>query len=122
MLSAFRWREGKIAAARTKRPRLRFLAEFAAEASGGVARVKLQRITRCKRRRFITRKAGTFRARFGPKRAEVRIRRPKPGFYFARFAFGGTHFLRPLAQTDPLRLKVQGKRVKYVGVSEFTPC
>ena len=122
VLSAFRWREGKIVAARTKRPRLRFLAEFAAEAQGGVARVKLQRITRCKRRRFITRKAGTFRARFGPKRAEVRIRRPKPGFYFARFAFGGTHFLRPLAQTDPLRLKVQGKRVKYVGVSEFTPC
>ena len=32
VLSAFRWREGKIAAARTKRPRLRFLAEFAAEA------------------------------------------------------------------------------------------
>ena len=51
--------------------------------------MKLQRITRCARRRFITRKAGTFRARFGPKRAEVRIRRPKPGFYFARFAFGG---------------------------------
>jgi len=122
VLSVFRWRPGKIAAARTKRPRLRFLAEFAAEARGGRARVKLQRVTRCTRRRFITRNAGTFRARFGPKRAEVRIRRPRPGFYFARFAFGGTHFLRPLSQTDPLRLQVLRKRVRYVGASQFTPC
>jgi hypothetical protein len=122
VLSVFRYRDLKIAKARTRRPRLRFLAEFPAEARGGVARVKLRRVTRCTNRGYRTRKAGTYRARFGPRRAEVRIRRPRPGFYFARFAFGGTHFLKALSKTEPLKVKVTKKRVKYVGTLEFTPC
>jgi len=122
VFSVFRYRELTIKKARTKRPRLRFLAEFPAEARGGVARVQFRRVTRCTRRGYRTRKAGTFRARFGPKRAELKIRRPRAGFYFARFAFGGARFLKPLSNTKPVMVRVARKRIKYVGPLDFTPC
>jgi hypothetical protein len=120
--SDFRWRQGRIVKARTKRPGMRFVAEFAAAAQGGAARVKLRRVTGCTRRGYRTRKARTIRARFGPKRAEIRLRRPKRGFYLARFAFGGTRFLNPLSTKTDLRLKVQKKRLSYASPLEFTPC
>ena len=126
VLSVFRYREGagspRHAAASARA--LRFLAEFPPEARGGVARVKPSGASRAApAAATVTRKAGHATApASAPKRAEVKLRRPKRGFYFARFAFGGTHFLRPLAKTDPIRLQVKRKRLRFVSALEFTPC
>jgi len=118
--SDFRYLEGKILKPRAKRPKLTFRAEWPAEAQGGRGSVKLYRVTGCTRTRYKLRKAGTFRARFGAKRVAIPVRRARAGYFIARFAFGGTHFLRPMPFTGPIRLGVQRGKLNALSTSEFS--
>ena len=118
--SDFRYLEGKILKPRARRPRMTFRAEWPAEAKGGRGSVRLYRVTGCTRTRYKLRKAGTFRARFGAKRVAIPVRRARSGYFIARFAFGGTHFLRPMPFTGQIRLGVQRRKLMGLSTSEFS--
>lgn len=121
--SDFRYLLARITRARTRRPKLTFRAEWPALAQGGRATLKLRRVTGCTRKRYKTRKAGTFRAPFGAKRAQVTVKRPRPGYYLAFFAFNGTHFLKPVRDPQPFFIFVDSRRrFQEVPQREFFAC
>ena len=121
--SDFRRRVGQITKRRSKRPRFTFKAEWPDVAKGGRARVTLFRVAGCKGRNFKLRKVASYRGRFGAKRAQITMRRPRVvGFYLGRFAFSGTHFLNASTDPNPMRLLALRDRVEFVSASGFPGC
>ena len=119
--SDFRRRLGKVAKPRSKRPRFTFKAEWPGLSKGGRATVTVSRVRGCKGKRFKLRKFGTFKATFGAKKAQMRIKRPRAdGYYLGRFAFSGTHFIRASVDPNPVYLLVENHRLGFA--SQFPGC
>lgn len=116
--SDFRRKLGKITRLKAKRPRFTFTAEYPAAAAGGTARVTIFRADTCK-----LRKVGTYRGKFGPRRARFTMRRPRrPGLYLGRFAFGGTLLLNASTDPNPIRLLARRNRMEFAPASAFPRC
>jgi hypothetical protein len=124
VLSDFRYLVTRLSRARTRRPKLTFKAEWPALAQGARATFRLRRVTGCTRnkRQYKSRKTGTFRAPFGRGRAQVRLKRPRGGYYLGFFAFSGTHFLKPLRDPDPYFIHVIRARFGFVPQHQFFAC
>jgi hypothetical protein len=123
VLTDFRRYPATLAKPRSRHPVLRLRAEWAALSSGGAAKVTLRRVVGCKGRRFKLRKAGTFRGRFGAKRLDLRLRRPrKNGYYVAAFTFGGTQFVRASTEPYSLLMDVHSGFLEFSPASEFPGC
>lgn len=119
--SDFRRRLGKVAKPLSRRPRFTFKAEWPGLSKGGRARVTISRVRGCKGKRFKLKKLGAFKATFGAKNAQMRIRRPRAdGFYLGRFAFSGTHFIRAGVDPNPVYLVVENHRLGFA--SPFPAC
>jgi hypothetical protein len=53
----------------------------------------------------------------------VTVRRPrKDAYYFGRFTFAGTRFLRAGDDVNPMLLQVSRGRLEYVTPQSFPPC
>ena len=116
--SDFRRRLGELKRLRSKRPRFTFTAEFPDAAAGGAVRVTIFRANTCK-----LRKVGTYRGRFGPRRARFTMRRPRrPGLYLGRFSFGGTSLLNASTDPNPIRLLARENRLEFAPASAFPRC
>ena len=116
--SDFRRRLGELKRLRSKRPRFTFTAEFPDAAAGGAVRVTIFRANTCK-----LRKVGTYRGRFGPRRARFTMRRPRrPGLYLGRLSFGGTSLLNASTDPNPIRLLARGNRMEFAPASAFPRC
>ncbi len=116
--SDFRRKLGELKRLRTKRPRFTFTAEFPEAAAGGAVRVTIFRANTCK-----LRKVGTYRGRFGPRRARFTMRRPRrPGLYLGRFSFGGTSLLNASTDPNPIRLLARSNRMEFAPASAFPRC
>ena len=114
----FRRKLGELKRLRAKRPRFTFTAEFPDAAAGGAVRVTIFRANTCK-----LRKVGTYRGRFGPKRARFTMRRPRrPGLYLGRFSFGGTSLLNASTDPNPIRLLARSNRMEFAPASAFPRC
>ena len=112
--SDFRRKTGRIARPRSRRPRFTFTAEWPAFASGGRVTVTLYRVTGCNDRDYRLRRVSRARGKFGARNARVAVRRPrKKGYYIGRFAFGGTHFLRPSVDPAPMYLVAARRSFGY---------
>ena len=110
--SDFRRKTGRLDRTRARRPRFTFTAEWPAFAAGGRATITVYRVTGCNGLDYRLRRTARFRGRFGARRAQVAIKRPrKPGYYAGRFAFGGTRFLR--ASADPRPVYLVAKRRSF---------
>jgi hypothetical protein len=119
----FRRKLGKVAKRGAKRPRFRFVAEWPAAAKGGRATVRVFRLRGCKASRYKLRKVATVRGRFGTKRLQLRIRRPRAGgFYLATVAFAGTPLVRAGIDPDPVLLLVAHKRFGFADPRAFPHC
>jgi hypothetical protein len=119
----FRRKLGKVAKRGAKRPRFRFIAEWPAAAKGGRATIRVFRVRGCKGSRYKLRKVSTVRGRFGAKRLELRIRRPRAGgFYIATVAFAGTQLVRAGVDPNPVLLLVANKRFGFADPHNFPHC
>ena len=119
--SDFRRKTGRISRTRSKRPRFTFTAEWPAFATGGRVTVTLYRVTGCNGLDYKLRKVGRSRGRFGARNARIALRRPrKKGYYVGRFAFGGTHFLRP--SVDPAPMFLTATRRSFGFARTFARC
>jgi hypothetical protein len=118
--SDFRRRSGRIARPRSPRPRFTFIAEWPAQAAGGRVTITLLRVTGCNNRDFRLRRVARFRGRFDGRRAQIKMRRPRKGYYIGRFAFGGTHFLRASTDPAPMYLVRSGRTFGYA--TSFARC
>jgi hypothetical protein len=115
--SDFRRKLGKITKLRAKRPRFTFTAEYPEAAVGGAVRVTLFRADTCR-----LRKVGTYRGKFGPRRARFTMRRPRPGLYLGRFSFGGTALLNKSTDPNPIRLLARHKRMEFAAADMYPRC
>jgi hypothetical protein len=124
VLSDFRRRPARIAHPGARRPRLTVRAEWPELARGGTATLTLARIRGCRRGGgYRLRRVGRSTGRFGARRARLRIRRPHgPLFLVGRFAFGGTRFLRPGVDPEPLLLRADGARLGFATAGESPAC
>jgi hypothetical protein len=122
VLSDFRRLPARISSFRSRHPRMNIRAEWPAEASGGRAAIALSRVKGCKGKRLKLRKIATYRAVFGAKRARIKLRRPRAGFYLARFSFSGSHFLRAAVDPVPMQLVVQRRRLEFAAPQAFPSC
>jgi hypothetical protein len=122
--SDFRRARGVISKPRSKRPRLRFTAEFPEVAAGGVGTFKVRRLARCRGKRFVFRAAGTSKGRFNSKgQATVRIKRGRPGYYIGILSFSGTRFYTKSTDPNPALLQVSRKhKLHYVPGQLFPQC
>jgi hypothetical protein len=121
--SDFRRRTGAIAKARTRRPRLRFKAEWPAASAGGAATVTLYRVKGCRRSGgYKRRRIATYRGRFDAKRLQLRIARPKAGVFIGRFDFAGTRFIRAGVDPFPVLMSVQRGRMGFMAPNVFPAC
>jgi hypothetical protein len=121
--SDFRRRTGRISHRHAKRPGFTFKAEFPTAASGGRARVTLYRVKGCRPGGYKLRKGATFRSRFGAKTMRLKIRRPRvKGYYFGRFRFSGTRFIRASEDPNPMLLLVKRRGIEFVPTLEFPRC
>jgi hypothetical protein len=122
--SDFRRRLGKIAKPTSRRPSFTFKAEWPGLSKGGRIKLTVSRVRGCRSHRhhiYKLRKFGTFRATFGAKNAEMRIKRPrKDGYYLGRFAFSGTHFIRAGVDPNPVYLQASFGRLGFA--SSFPGC
>jgi hypothetical protein len=116
--------KGELFKPRSARPVLRFTAEFPEAADGGTGTLKLQRLTGCKRTRYVFRTSGTFKGRFDQKgRATVKIRRPPTGFYLGALTFSGTRFYTKSIDPNPVFLGVSDNgTLSYVSPLVFPQC
>jgi hypothetical protein len=101
---------------------LNIRAEWPAEARGGRAGIALSRVKGCKGKRLKLRKLATYRAVFGAKRARIKLRRPRAGFYLARFSSSGSHFLRTAVDAVPMQLLERRRRLEFADPREFPSC
>jgi hypothetical protein len=122
VLSDFRRLPARISSFRSKHPRLNIKAEWPAEARGGRAGIALSRVKGCKGKRLKLRKIATYRAVFGARRARIKLRRPRAGFYLARFSFSGSHFLRTAVDAVPMQLVERRRRLEFADPQEFPNC
>lgn len=122
--SDFRRAKGRVARSRTKHPSLTFTAEWPALATGGRVAFAVSRVAGCKKgRRYKLRSSRRYRGTFGAKTLRVKIRRPrKAGFYFGRFVFKGTRFLRAGVDPYPLLLTKRGRRIGFADPRGFPTC
>lgn len=97
-------------------------AEWPAKARGGRASIALSRVKGCKGKRLKLRKVATYRAVFGAKRAVVKLRRPRAGFYLARFSFSGSHFLHAAVDPVPMQLLERRRRLEFAAPQQFPSC
>jgi hypothetical protein len=122
--SDFRRRLGKVSKPTSRRPLFSFKAEWPGLSKGGHAKLTISRVRGCRSHRkhlYKLRKVGTFRATFGAKKAEMRIKRPRRGGYFlGRFAFSGTRLIRASVDPNPVYLQVSFGRIGFA--SSFPPC
>lgn len=122
VLSDFRRLLARISSFRSKHPRLNVKAEWPAKARGGRASIALSRVKGCKGKRLKLRKLATYRAVFGAKRAVVKLRRPRAGFYLARFSFSGSHFLHAAVDPVPMQLLERRRRLEFAAPQQFPSC
>ncbi len=122
--SDFRRAKGVISGPRSRTPRFTFSAEFPAEAAGGRATVTLYRVRGCRRHAHrLTKLAPSYRGRFDARRLRITVHRPRRDrYYFGRFTFAGTRFLRAGDDPNPMLLQVQSGRIEYVAPRDFPPC
>ena len=116
--SDFRRKLGELKRLRAKRPRFTFTAEYPEAAAGGTVRVTIFRADTCK-----LRKVGTYRGRFGARRARFTMRRPRrPGLYLGRFSFGGTALLNASTDPNPIRLLARRNRLEFASAFMYPRC
>jgi hypothetical protein len=121
--SDFRRRTGRLSHRHARRPSFTFKAEFPKAASGGRARVTLYRVKGCRPGGYKLRKGATFRSRFGAKTMRLKIRRPRAkAYYFGRFRFSGTRFIRASEDPNPMLLLVKRRGIEYVPPLAFPRC
>ena len=121
--SDFRRRTGTITRPRARTPRFTFVAEWPAQAAGGRTTIRLYRVLGCRKHGFRLRKTASYRGRFDAKRMRITIRRPRAaGYYFGRFTFAGTRFLRAGDDVNPMLLHVERGLVEYATPQEFPYC
>jgi hypothetical protein len=89
---------------------------------GGRATITLSRVTGCRGRRYKLRRVATYRGQFGARNLRVTMRRPRRGFFIARFAFAGTRLLRAGVDPNPMLLTVQRGRMGFVDPRGFPRC
>jgi hypothetical protein len=119
----FRRKLGKVAKRGARRPRFRFIAEWPAAAKSGRATIRVFRVPGCRGSRYKLRKVSTVRGRFGAKRLELRIRRPRAGgFYIATVAFAGTQLVRAGVDSNLVLLLVAQKRFGFADPHSFPHC
>jgi hypothetical protein len=104
--SDFRRRLGKVSKPQSRRPRFTFKAEWPALSNGGHVKLTVSRVRACRHHHYKLRRLRTYRATFGAKDAQLRMRRPRDGYYLGRFAFSGTHFIRASVDPNPVYLQV----------------
>jgi hypothetical protein len=122
--SDFRRARGVISKPRSKRPQLKFTAEFPEAAGGGTGTLKVQRLARCRGNRFVFRTIGRFKGKFDAKgQAKVKIRRSRPGYYIGILSFSGTRFYTKSTDPNLALLQFSKKRkLHYVPGTLFPQC
>lgn len=120
--SDFQRRLGVVSRPRARRPRFTFTAEWPALAVGGRATITLFRVTGCRGSRHRLRRVAAYRGSFGARNLRVAMRRPRRGFFIARFAFSGTRLLRAGVDPNPMLLTVQRGRIGFVDRRGFPHC
>jgi hypothetical protein len=122
--SDFRRSKGQISKPSSNRPQLRFTAEFPEAAGGGAGKLKVQRLVRCKGKRFVFKTVGTFKGRFDAKgRATLKVDRPREGYYAGSLSFSGTRFYTKSVDPNLVLLRVSDKdRLSFVPRQYFPQC
>jgi hypothetical protein len=122
--SDFRRRLGKIAEPMSRRPRFTFKAEWPGLSKGGHVELTVSHVGGCRNHRkhlYKLRKVGTYRAAFGAKDAQLRIKRPRrDGYFLGKFAFSGTPYIR--AGVDPNPVYLQESFGRFGFAASFPPC
>jgi hypothetical protein len=121
--SDFRRSRGVISKPGSRRPRFRFTAEFPEAAGGGTGTLTLKRLARCRGRRSVFKKVGTFKGVFGGDgRENVTVRRPRAGFYLGTLSFSGTRFYTKSVDPNPAVLQVSRGKLHYLSPLVFPQC
>jgi hypothetical protein len=123
--SDFRRAKGAISKSRSKRPTVRFTAEFPEVAAGATGKLTLRRLAGCEGRSASLKTVGTFKGRFGADgRATIVLRRPRPGFYYVgTLSFSGTRFLTKSVDPNTVLMRVSDKRqLSFVSPLAFPQC
>jgi hypothetical protein len=115
---------GQLIGPRSRRPRLRFFAEFPEAATGGRGTFTLRRFVRCRRKRAVFRRIARQRAGFDARgRVQFRIRRPRrEGIYVGELGFGGTRLYRAGADPKPVLLALFRGRLDFIAPQNVGGC
>ena len=114
-----------ISKSRSKRPTVRFTAEFPDVVDGATAKLTLRRLAGCKARGAVLKTVGTFKGRFGSNgRATLKLRRPRPAFYYVgTVSFSGTRFVTKSVDPNPVLMRVSDEgRLSFVSPLAFPQC
>jgi hypothetical protein len=115
---------GQLIGPRSRRPRLRFFAEFPEATTGGRGTLTLRRFVRCRGRREVYRRFARQRAAFDARgRVQFRIRRPRrEGIYVGELGFGGTRLYRAGADPKPVLLVFLRRKLDFIAPQDVGGC
>jgi hypothetical protein len=121
--SDFKRVRGQLIGPRSRRPRMRFYAEFPKAAAGGRATFTLLRFQRCRGRRAVFKRVARYRGTFGARRVEFRIRRPRrDGWHAGALGFAGSRLIRPSNDPQAVLLASFRRRLEFALPADFPRC